>query len=93
MTRAELEAFEANLSQPQQPLTEEDRREWSARLRDVTLVSDGLFPFRDSIDQAARHGVAYVAQPGGAVRDPEIEAACREHGMTMVHTGLRLFHH
>jgi phosphoribosylaminoimidazolecarboxamide formyltransferase/IMP cyclohydrolase len=37
--------------------------------------------------------VRYLAQPGGSSRDAEIEAACREYGIAMVHTGLRLFHH
>ena len=59
----------------------------------MSLVSDGYIPFRDNVDHAARHGVRYVAQPGGSTRDAEIEAACREYGIAMVHTGLRLFHH
>jgi phosphoribosylaminoimidazolecarboxamide formyltransferase/IMP cyclohydrolase len=37
--------------------------------------------------------VQFIAQPGGSTRDDEIEAACREYGMTLVHTKLRLFHH
>ena len=57
------------------------------------MVSDGLIPFRDNIDVAARHGVSYLAQPGGSSRDAEVDAACREYGIAMVHTGVRLFHH
>ncbi len=71
----------------------EERRVWVSRLDGVCLVSDGFIPFRDNIDHAARHGVRYVAQPGGSNRDAEIEAACREYGITLVHTGVRLFHH
>jgi phosphoribosylaminoimidazolecarboxamide formyltransferase/IMP cyclohydrolase len=74
-------------------LTPEERRDWQARLDGVSLVSDGFIPFRDNIDHAARHGVRFIAQPGGSTRDAEIEAACREHGIAMVHTGFRLFHH
>jgi phosphoribosylaminoimidazolecarboxamide formyltransferase/IMP cyclohydrolase len=59
----------------------------------VSLVSDGFLPFRDNVDHAARHGVRFIAQPGGSVADAEIEKACREHGIALVHTGLRLFHH
>jgi len=53
----------------------------------------GFVPFRDNTDHAVKHGVRYVAQPGGSDFDEEIETACREHGVTMVHTGVRLFHH
>jgi phosphoribosylaminoimidazolecarboxamide formyltransferase/IMP cyclohydrolase len=59
----------------------------------VSLVSDGFIPFRDNIDHAAKHGVGFIAEPGGSARDAEVEAACREYGITLVHTNLRLFHH
>jgi phosphoribosylaminoimidazolecarboxamide formyltransferase/IMP cyclohydrolase len=93
LTGPESDALADVLARPQDPLTDDERREWLQQLRGVSLVSDGLFPFRDNIDQAARHGVSFVAQPGGALRDADIEAACRDHGMAMAHTGLRLFHH
>ena len=35
----------------------------------------------------------YVAQTGGSARDDVVSAAAAEYGMTMVHTGLRLFLH
>ena len=60
---------------------------------DTAVVSDGMFPFRDNIDEAARHGVAWIAEPGGSIRSDEVAQACREHGITLVHTGLRLFQH
>ncbi len=81
------------LEEPLQLLGPDDRRAWVSRLEGVCLVSDGFIPFRDNIDHAARHGVRYIAQPGGSNRDAEIEAACREYGMSLVHTGVRLFHH
>ena len=34
---------------------------------------------------------ASVAQAGGSLRDDEVTAAAEQYGMTMVHTGLRLF--
>jgi phosphoribosylaminoimidazolecarboxamide formyltransferase/IMP cyclohydrolase len=74
-------------------LTDEERREWLDRLNDVALGSDAFFPFRDSIDRAAKSGVKYVLQPGGSNRDEDVIAACNEYGMTMVFSGLRLFHH
>ena len=54
---------------------------------------DVFIPFRDNVDHAAKHGVRYIVQPGGSARDGEVEAACREYGIAMVHTGVRLFHH
>ena len=44
------------------------------------LASDAFFPFRDGIDEAARHGITAVIQPGGSVRDEEVIAATNEHG-------------
>jgi phosphoribosylaminoimidazolecarboxamide formyltransferase/IMP cyclohydrolase len=69
------------------------RNEWIAQLDGVTLASDGFLPFRDNIDQASRFGVRYVVEPGGSSRSDEVAAACAEHEMTLVRTGLRLFHH
>ncbi|MFI5614230.1 phosphoribosylaminoimidazolecarboxamide formyltransferase [Amycolatopsis sp. NPDC051903] len=81
------------LTEPAGELTAGDRTSWLAALEGVAFVSDGALPFRDNVDHARRHGVRYLAEPGGSVRSPEVEAACREHGITLVHTGLRLFHH
>jgi phosphoribosylaminoimidazolecarboxamide formyltransferase / IMP cyclohydrolase len=63
------------------------------RSRDVAFVSDGMIPFRDNVDEAARHDVAWIAEPGGSIRSDEVAEACREHGITLVRTGLRLFQH
>jgi phosphoribosylaminoimidazolecarboxamide formyltransferase/IMP cyclohydrolase len=57
------------------------------------LASDAFFPFRDGIDEAAKHGISAVIQPGGSVRDEEVIAAANEHGFAMVFTGIRHFKH
>ena len=93
LTAAEERALQEALEQPFTLLSDDEKRAWLEQLSGVSLVSDGFIPFRDNIDHASRHGVTYIAQPGGSARDNEVEAACREYGMTMVHTGLRLFHH
>jgi AICAR transformylase/IMP cyclohydrolase PurH len=93
LTRSEESAFREALDQPLVLLTEDEKREWLCRLDGVSLVSDGFIPFRDNIDHAQRHGVKFIAEPGGSTRDDEVEAACREYGITLVHTKLRLFHH
>ncbi|HEX5035122.1 MAG TPA: bifunctional phosphoribosylaminoimidazolecarboxamide formyltransferase/IMP cyclohydrolase, partial [bacterium] len=62
-------------------------------LKGTVVGSDAFFPFRDGLDEAARHGVTAVIQPGGSVRDEEVIAAADEHGMTMLFTGMRHFRH
>ena len=57
------------------------------------LASDAFFPFRDGIDQAAKHGITAVIQPGGSMRDAEVIAAADEHELAMVFTGIRHFKH
>ena len=57
------------------------------------LASDAFFPFRDGLDEAAKHGITAVIQPGGSVRDTEVIAAADEHGLAMVFTGIRHFKH
>ena len=57
------------------------------------LASDAFFPFRDGVDEAAKHGITAVIQPGGSVRDAEVIAAADEHGLAMVFTGVRHFRH
>jgi phosphoribosylaminoimidazolecarboxamide formyltransferase/IMP cyclohydrolase len=90
---SELTAFEEALDQRFEPLLADEKAEWMKRLTGVSLTSDAFFPFRDNIDHAVRHGVSYVAHPGGSARDDEVTEACREYGVAMVHTGIRLFHH
>jgi phosphoribosylaminoimidazolecarboxamide formyltransferase/IMP cyclohydrolase len=76
-----------------QPVAAAERAAWLAALGDVACVSDGSIPFRDNIDQAARHGVSCVVEPGGSARAADVVEACEEHAITLVQTGLRLFHH
>jgi phosphoribosylaminoimidazolecarboxamide formyltransferase/IMP cyclohydrolase len=61
--------------------------------RGSVLASDAFFPFRDGLDEAAKHGITAVIQPGGSVRDDEVIAAADEHGLAMVFTGIRHFKH
>jgi phosphoribosylaminoimidazolecarboxamide formyltransferase/IMP cyclohydrolase len=68
-------------------------RKAGERSRGSVLASDAFFPFRDNIDEAARAGVTAVVQPGGSMRDQDSIAACDEHGLAMVVTGVRHFRH
>lgn len=57
------------------------------------MASDAFIPFRDTLDAAAQAGITAVIQPGGSVRDEDAIAACNEHGLAMVFTGMRHFKH
>ena len=59
----------------------------------AVLSSDAFFPFRDTVDAAARAGITAIIQPGGSVRDEESIAAADEHGIAMIFTGMRHFKH
>jgi len=93
LTAEENTRLSAALSQPRTEFAAGSRAEWMARLKGVAFVSDGALPFRDNVDHAQRHGVDYIAEPGGSIRSAEVEDACREHGIALARTGLRLFHH
>lgn len=93
LTREETEALRAALEQPFEALSPAEKQAFLSRVGGVSLVSDGFIPFRDNIDHAQRHGVKFIAQPGGSSRDAEVQQACREYGITMVHTHVRAFHH
>ena len=80
-------------SEKPEAFTKEEKKAYLENVRGVSLASDGFFPFRDNIDRAARSGVSYVAEPGGSSRDMDIIEAADEHGMVLVFTHFRLFHH
>jgi phosphoribosylaminoimidazolecarboxamide formyltransferase/IMP cyclohydrolase len=68
-------------------------RKAGERVRGSVLASDAFFPFRDNVDMAAQAGVTAIAQPGGSVRDQDSIAACDEHNLAMIFTGVRHFRH
>jgi phosphoribosylaminoimidazolecarboxamide formyltransferase/IMP cyclohydrolase len=75
------------------PMTAEEKKAYLSSISGVSLGSDAFFPFEDNIRRAAKSGTAFVAQPGGSIRDPEVIEACDALGAVMCFTGLRLFHH
>ncbi len=74
-------------------LTAAEKKEWLKTMSGVSLASDAFFPFGDNIERARRSGVAYVAEPGGSIRDDNVIATCNKYNMVMAFTGVRLFHH
>jgi phosphoribosylaminoimidazolecarboxamide formyltransferase/IMP cyclohydrolase len=64
-----------------------------SRAKGSVMASDAMFPFPDSVEQAARVGVTAIIQPGGSLRDEDSINAANRHGMAMVFTGMRHFLH
>jgi phosphoribosylaminoimidazolecarboxamide formyltransferase/IMP cyclohydrolase len=62
-------------------------------ISNCVLASDSFFPFADSIEEACKHGIRFIIQPGGSVKDAEVIDACNRHGIAMMFTGRRMFKH
>ena len=93
VTPNEKSTWDEIFAQTPPQLSLSEKQEWLSKLDAATLGSDAFFPFRDSIDRAAVSGVKYVLEPGGSARDDAVIQAANEYGMTMVFSGVRLFHH
>ena len=74
-------------------LTADEKKAWVATQSGVSIGSDAFFPFGDNIERARKSGVAYVAEPGGSIRDDNVIETANKYGMAMAFTGMRLFHH
>ncbi len=68
-------------------------KEFGFELKGSVLASEAFFPFRDSVDFAARYGITAIIQPGGSIRDKEVIDAADEHNIAMIFTGMRHFKH
>ncbi len=93
LSDVEKRKLRGGLTADPDPLTHEERADWVRRFDGICLSSDAFIPFPDNLDRAAKSNVRFVAQTGGSARDDVVSAAAAEYGMTMVHTGLRLFLH
>ena len=61
--------------------------------RGSVMASDAMFPFPDSVEQAAGAGATAIIQPGGSIRDEDSIKAADKHNIAMVFTGVRHFLH
>ena len=85
--------WERYFTEKPEPLTEKEMRDYLDTIDGVALGSDAFFPFFDNIERAKKSGVKYIAEPGGSIRDDAVIDCCNKYNMTMVFTGMRLFHH
>ncbi|PIR49009.1 bifunctional phosphoribosylaminoimidazolecarboxamide formyltransferase/inosine monophosphate cyclohydrolase [Candidatus Peregrinibacteria bacterium CG10_big_fil_rev_8_21_14_0_10_55_24] len=63
------------------------------KAKGAVMASDAFFPFPDSVEEAAKHGISAIIQPGGSIRDEEVIAKANELKIPMVFTGVRGFRH
>ncbi|MCB4747005.1 MAG: bifunctional phosphoribosylaminoimidazolecarboxamide formyltransferase/IMP cyclohydrolase [Sulfurovum sp.] len=59
----------------------------------AVMASEAFFPFRDSIDTAAKAGISAIIEPGGSIRDDEVIEAANEYGISLYFTTVRHFLH
>ena len=57
------------------------------------MASDAMFPFPDTVEQAAVAGATAIIQPGGSIRDEDSIKAADKYNIAMVLTGVRHFLH
>lgn len=63
------------------------------RAHGAILASDAFFPMPDTVEMAAKYGIAAIIQPGGSIRDEDSVQVCQENSIAMVATGIRHFKH
>ncbi len=68
-------------------------KKYHPNLQQVVMASDAFFPFSDSVERVAKHGVKWVLHPGGSIKDEEVSAVAKKLGINMVITGIRHFRH
>lgn len=93
VTKEELQEWLSFFDEAPKRLSQEDKNKWISQLNNVALSSDAFFPFRDNVDRAKQSGVNYIVCPSGSVMDQAVVEACDQHGIALIHTDLRLFHH
>ena len=77
-------AWQKVFTQRPEVFTAEEKRAWLDQMQGVTLGSDAFFPFSDNIERAHKSGVAYIAEPGGSVRDEDVIATCNKYDIPSV---------
>jgi len=63
------------------------------KMKGTVLVSDGFFPFDDSVRAAAKAGIKTVAAPAGSIKDNAVAATAKKLGVKLAFVNNRLFRH
>jgi len=59
----------------------------------AVVASDAMIPFTDVVNACVLGGISAIIQPGGSRNDQVVIDFCNEHGIAMIHTGVRHFAH
>jgi phosphoribosylaminoimidazolecarboxamide formyltransferase/IMP cyclohydrolase len=62
-------------------------------LNGAVVASDAFFPFSDTLEHLAKHGVKAIITPSGSKNDPEVIAAAKLMGIDLVFMNERHFRH
>ena len=68
-------------------------KQGSEKVKGSVMSSDAFFPFKDSVEAAAKAGITAIIQPGGSVRDNESIECANKNKIAMVFTKIRHFKH
>ncbi|MAG17875.1 MAG: bifunctional phosphoribosylaminoimidazolecarboxamide formyltransferase/inosine monophosphate cyclohydrolase [Candidatus Diapherotrites archaeon] len=63
------------------------------KTKDCSLASDAFFPFKDSIELAAKAEVKAIVEPGGSIKDEEVIEEAKKQKISLYFTGERHFKH
>ena len=86
-------AWQQIFTEQPEALSPEEKKAWIATQSGVSIGSDAFFPVGDNVERARKSGVAYIAEPGGSIRDDNVIETANKYGIAMAFTGMRLFHH
>ena len=86
-------AWQQIFTEQPEALSPEEKKAWIATQSGVSIGSVAFFPFGDNVERARKSGVAYIAEPGGSIRDDNVIETANKYGIAMAFTGMRLFHH
>ena len=76
----------------------EKARQWLVRHKlsqdtKLTLISDAFLPFVDNVEVANEYNVKYILQPGGSIKDADIDTMCQKYDIQMILSNQRIFTH
>ncbi|MFH1353112.1 MAG: bifunctional phosphoribosylaminoimidazolecarboxamide formyltransferase/IMP cyclohydrolase, partial [bacterium] len=63
------------------------------KMKGAVLVSDGFFPFDDSVRAAFKAGIKVVAAPAGSLKDERVAETAKKLGVKLAFVNSRFFRH
>ena len=58
-------------------------RKAGEKSKGAVMASDAFFPFPDAVEEAGKHGVSAIIQPGGSLPSEEVFAKAEGRGFAM----------